>query len=254
MKYKYNDKLTKEQNLLCERLQTFKASKMAEALAVQFSNPNYDLAPFMERITEIISAEWDYRYNKKFNKFAKEAALKYPDADFDNSIYDPERILDTKLIERLQTCSWIDEKKNLIVSGSSGAGKTYLINALCICACRKFYSTRYERANKLILDFEHLRATDSVAYKERMDKLVSYDLLVIDDFGLMNLDLDKCRDLFELVESRDHYKSTVFASQLPFSSWYDLFKQQTYADACIRRIVPGAYRLEMNGKDMTPLT
>ena len=251
MKYTYDNSLTKEQNILCEHLYSMRVARMGDALAEQFKNPNTDFLTFAERITQLVNAEWDVRYNKKFNKFLNKANLKYKTADFDSTIYDPERLLDTRMIERLQELSWVDEKKNLIISGSSGAGKTYLVNALCVCACRRFYTARYERANHLINEFEKLRNLDPVAYNERMDELVSYDLLIIDDIGLMSLNLDKCRDLFELIESRDHYPSTVFASQLPFKKWYELFEHQTYADACIRRMTTGAYRLEMNGKDMS---
>ena len=108
---------------------------------------------------------------------------------------------------------------------------------------------KYTRANRLNLEFEAARANDT--YKDQMDKLVSYDLLVIDDFGLMSLDLEKCSDLFELIESREMRNSTIILSQLPFENWYDLFADKTYADAIIRRLVAHAYRLEMNGRDMT---
>jgi hypothetical protein len=88
-------------------------SKMAEALEQQYLNPNSDLRTFDERITEIIESEWQFRYDKKYNKFLKKAHLKYPTADFDRTLYDPERLLDTSSIERLQSLSWIEEKRNL---------------------------------------------------------------------------------------------------------------------------------------------
>ena len=93
-------------------------------------------------------------------------------------------MLDTVAIERLQTLQFIGEKKNLLISGKSGAGKTYLASALCVEACHQFYTVKYTRANRLNLEFEAARANDT--YKDQMDKLVSYDLLVIDDFGLID--------------------------------------------------------------------
>ena len=140
-------------------------------------------------------------------------------------------------------------QKNLLISGKSGAGKTYLASAFCVEACHRFYTVKYTRANRLNLEFEAARANDT--YRDQMDKLVSYDLLVIDDFGLMSLDLEKCADLFELIESREMRNSTIILSQLPFENWYDLFADKTYADAIIRRLVTHSYRLEMNGRDMT---
>ena len=80
--------------------------------------------------------------------------------------------------------------------------------------------------------------------------MASYDLLVIDDFGLMELSMDKCRDLFEIIETRDCKKATMIVSQLPVIKWWDLFKDNTYADACLSRMTSKAYRLECNGRDM----
>lgn len=252
MNGKYNDALTPEQNLLCEHLRSMKMSKMAETLESQYMNPNSDLRPFDERVTEVIESEWQFRYNKKLNRFLKKAHLKYPMADFDKTLYDPTRMLDTTTIERLQTLSWIDEKRNLLISGSSGAGKTYLGNAFCVAACRQFHTVYYIRANRLIQDLERARLQEN--YIDYLDQLTSYDLLVIDDFGLMTLDLDKCRDLFEVIEGRDSFRSTMVISQIPFNDWYDLFSEKTYADACIRRLQNKAYRLEMNGRDMSQPT
>ena len=83
--------------------------------------------------------------------------------------------------------------------------------------------------------------------------MAGYELLAIDDFGLMELDLDKCRNLFEVLESRDPNKSTMVISQFPIISWYDLFHEHTYADACLNRLLSESYRLEMNGKNMRNL-
>ena len=87
-------------------------------------------------------------------------------------------------------------------------------------------------------------------YLEYINNMARLDLLVIDDFGLMDLDLDKCRDFFEVIDSRDNLKSTIIVSQLPVKSWYDLFVDNTYADACLDRIIHKAFRLELNGKNM----
>ena len=247
--YVYNNALTPEQNTLCAHLYSMKVSVMADALALQFSEPNNDLLTFEERVRNIIDSEWSLRDSRKFNKVLKNADLKYPMADFDSSIYDADRQLDTTTIERLQTCGFIDEKRNLLISGKTGAGKTYLGCAICVAACHQYRTVKYKRANRLIEEFDRVRAQDG--YLAFLDELISYDLLVIDDFGLMPLDLDRCRDLFELIESREGFKSTMILSQVPFDNWYDLFGEKTYADACMRRIFSKAYRLDMNGRDMS---
>ena len=85
-----------------------------------------------------MDAEWDLRYNKKLNRYIKKATLKYPHADLDETIYDPERLLDARAIERLAKCEWIEQGKNLMVTGKTGSGKSYLANALAISALRQF--------------------------------------------------------------------------------------------------------------------
>ena len=154
----------------------------------------------------------------------------------------------THTIELLQSCKWIDEPKNLLITGSAGAGKTHIANALCITALRQLRTVKYIRANTLLFESEKARKLNE-SY-EYVNTLSSYDLLVIDDFGLMELDMDKCRDLFEVIETRDSRKSTMIVSQLPVVKWWDLFKDNTYADACLSRMTSKAYRLECNGRDM----
>lgn len=246
--YTYNPTLSAEENILLDRLFKLKLSHMAEALEKQFLNPNCDLESFSDRITDIINYEWDQRQTTKFNKLLRKATLKYPDADFDDSIYEPDRQLDTHAIELLQKCEWISNARNLLITGSAGAGKTYIANALCIAALHQQHTVRYIRANTLIQESEKARMTNS-SY-DYVNQLASYDLLVIDDFGLMELDVAKCRDLFEVIESRDCRKSTMIVSQFPVKRWWDFFKDNTYADACLSRMTSRAYRLECNGRDM----
>lgn len=244
-----NENLMDQQDYeICHKLKLMKLSGMADAVEIQLSDPNADLLTFRERITSVINSEWELRFNKKFNRFLKKATLKYPVADFDDTIYDPERMLDTTSIERLSTCEWIDEHRNLIITGMTGTGKTYLANAVCVNALRQFKTVRYLRASILMNELE--QANIKGAYLDYINQIAKLDLLVIDDFGLMELDLDKCRNLFEVIDSRDCQKSTMIVSQLPVNSWYDLFSDNTYADACLDRMIHKAYRLQMEGKNM----
>ena len=111
--YLYNDKLTKEQNILMDRLYKLRMSGMAEAFEKQLLEPNTGLEPFEVRFAAIVNHEWDQRESKKFKRLMKKATLKYPAADLDSSIYDPERQLNTHVIELLAKCDWIDEPNNL---------------------------------------------------------------------------------------------------------------------------------------------
>ena len=244
----YDAALSNEQNVLCSRLRQMRLSGMADAFETQIKNPNSGLDGFTDRFEAIINNEWELRFNKKYNRFLKNASLRYPYADFDESIYDPARMLDTSVIEKLSECFWIDEGRNLLITGSTGTGKSFLSNALCIAAMRQFKTVRYIKANTLMNELDQARAKS--IYLEYVNKVANLDLLAIDDFGLMDLDLDKCRDLFEVIDSRDARKSIMIVSQLPVKAWYDLFADSTYADACLDRMVYKAYRLELNGKNM----
>jgi len=242
--------LTSEELQLSCHLRAMKLSRMAEAFEKQTLDPNADLVSFTDRFTNIVEAEWDARYNKKFNRLLKQASLRYSAADLDDTIYDPERQLDTEAIEALSTCHWIEEGRNLLVTGKSSSGKTYLTNALCIAALRQFKTVRYVKASRLMSELSQARIKD--AYMDYIDKISRCDLLAIDDFGLMTLDLDMCRDLFEVIDIRDGRKSTIIISQLPVSAWFELFSESTYADACLTRLTDRrhSYRLDMNGKNM----
>ena len=124
--YSYNDKLTKDQNLLLDKLYKLRMSGMAEELENQLLNSNAGLESFETRFSDIVNFEWSQRENKKFNRLLKQATLKYPSADLDQSLYEPERQLNTRVIELLADCNWIDEPNNLLMTGGAGAGKTYL--------------------------------------------------------------------------------------------------------------------------------
>ena len=233
---------------MIRHLKKMRLSVMADTYLKQAENPNEDLRSFDDRFEDIVEAEWLSRYNKKLNKFIRKATLKYPNADFDETLYEPDRLLDTAVIEALEKLNWISEARNILITGATGAGKSYLANALCVSAIRKFYHVRYIKASAVIHELE--RAEIAKYFEETLEQYSLYDVLAIDDFGLMELDIYKGRNLFELIDSREGRKPTIIISQLPVSSWYDLFKDNTYADASMDRLIHKAYRIEMNGKNM----
>ncbi len=245
-----NPDLKPEEQVISTRLREMKMSGMAEAFERQILDPNADLSSFMERISELVNTEWQMRYDKKLNRLLRQAKLRYPQADLDESIYEADRKLDHTSIEKLAACKWIDEGRNLIITGMTSSGKTYLSNALCVSALRKLKTVRYIKASHLMLELEQARIRDT--YMEQLTSLSKVDLLAIDDFGLMELDIDKCRDLFEVIDGRDGRRSTIIISQFPVKSWFDMFKDGTYADACLSRITDRrhSYRIEMNGRSM----
>ena len=135
--YLYNEKLTKEQNLIMDILYILPMSGTAEALEKQLIDPNIRLDSFEDRFSDIVNSEWNQRETKKFNRLLKQATLKYPTADLDRSIYEPERQLNKHVIELLAKCDWLDEPNNLLMTGGAGAGKTHIACALCIAAMRQ---------------------------------------------------------------------------------------------------------------------
>lgn len=233
---------------LDEKLRKMRLSSMADVLEKQGEDPNRDLRTFDERIEEIINAEWITRHNKKLNRFLSKADLRYPSATFDEALEDPERQLDVEAINRLATCEWIDQRKNLLITGKSSTGNSYAGNALAVCAVQRFMPVRYVKASYLMNELEKAQIQNK--FLEYINALSSLALLIIDDFGLMELDPDKCRYLFEVLDARDGRGSVMIISQLPVSSWHSMFKDNTYADACMERLIRGAYRLEFNGKNM----
>lgn len=245
-----NPDLKPEEQVISTRLREMKMSGMAEAFERQILDPNADLSSFMERISELVNTEWQMRYDKKLNRLLRQAKLRYPQADLDESIYEADRKLDHTSIEKLAACKWIDEGRNLIITGMTSSGKTYLSNALCVSALRKLKTVRYIKASHLMLELEQARIRDT--YMDQLTSLSKIDLLAIDDFGLMELDIDKCRDLFEVIDGRDGRRSTIIISQFPVKAWFDMFKDGTYADACLSRITDRrhSYRIEMNGRSM----
>lgn len=231
-----------------EKLKKMKFSGMAEELASQEEDPNIDLVSSSVRIEKLINAEWELRQTKKINRLLKKACLRYPDASFDETIYDERRHLDANMIERLSQCDWIVEGKNLIITGLTGGGKTYCANALGTCAIQKYYTVYYVKVNLLLQDLVNAEAEHTLL--QRLKELEKIDLLILDDFGLMDLDLNMSRNLFELIDIREGRKSTIIISQYPVSAWYDMFNENTFAEACLDRITSKAYLLDFQGMNM----
>lgn len=250
-KIELKDEIKEMQTETLNKLKSLRLPGFVEEYRTQIENPNTELLSFDERFKLLVSREVNLRYDKKFNKFLRNAKLKYTDACFDNSLYDPSRNLDTNTIELLNTCSWIDSGKNLLITGYTGTGKSYYSNALAIAALKEFKTVKYVKANQLLLEYDALvNRASSEQIMEFIDEYNEVDLLIIDDFGLMSLDIEKCRFLFEILDCRERRRSTIVISQLPVSKWYELFTDRTYADACLDRLVTRAYRLEFSGPSL----
>ena len=221
-------------------------TQAAKTLIEQINDPNIALKDADERIIEIISTEYLSRYTNKIEKGLKAAQFKFPGADVADYRSDPERIMDEQIYLKLCSCDFIDQKRNVIVTGPCGCGKTWLICALGVKAVTQLRNVRFYNTSKLI---KTLKIKDEKAYIRAMDNIAKLDLLILDDVGLMELDYHSCHIFFDVLESRYENGSTIFISQYPVSEWHKVFENATFADASLSRAINKAYRLEIKGKD-----
>ena len=222
-------------------------SSMAMKLDEQIKDPNISLKSAEERIIEIISFEYLNRYAKKIKQGLTKSNIKYVSADYSNFLNDSKREIDISVLDKLMTCNFIDEKKNLIITGPCGSGKSWIASTIGIRAINQLRSVKYYSTSKLIFELKSKEKDDT--YLKALDTIAKLDLLILDDVGMMNLDMISCRIFFEVLDSRDQNGSTIFISQYPVKNWYSLFENATYADASLSRATGKAYRLDIKGKD-----
>lgn len=220
---------------------------MAQAFKDQMQNPGVSGLSFEERFGLIVDNEWATRQNKRLQLLVRQAKLKESGACIEDIDYSPDRHLDRGLISQLATCSYITENLNVIISGKTGAGKTYMACALGNSACRNRFPVLFVRLPQLLIDFAIAKGDGS--YNRLMKQLKKVKLLILDDWGLNHLDINQSRDILELMETRYQQSSTIFSSQLPIDSWHDLFADSTIADATLDRIVHNSYFIDIKGKD-----
>jgi DNA replication protein DnaC len=237
---------------LDHELRKLRLSGMANELRRQYEDPNIELKNPDERIKSLIGAEVELRHEKKVNKMLKKACLKYPYAAIDEKIlYDPSRNLPVEDILKLLECDWISQGKNIVITGMTGTGKTHLACAFAMSAISQFYySVFYIKADRLLKELKRANAEENLEY---VDTICNYDLLIIDDFGLMDLDRAACNNLFQVIDKRNEERSTIYISQYAVAKWYELFENLYYADAIMERILNKSYRIDCEGESLRNL-
>jgi DNA replication protein DnaC len=173
----------------------------------------------------------------------KELLLFVMELDFGSA-----RHLDKAQVARLADCRWVREGKNMLICGPCGTGKTFLASAFGNAACRRFLSVKSCRVSRLLVDLQVGRGDGS--WSKLLRELKKPDLLILDDFGLANLETLHCRDLLEVIDDRHGVASTLVVSQLPVSSWHGIFADTTIADAVLDRLLSGAHRFELTGPSL----
>lgn len=232
---------------LFEQLKTLRCQGMLEAYQEQLNTPDIHRLSFDERLALLIEREYLVRENRKLTNRLRQAKLK-EDACMEDVDYSPDRNLSKTVITRLAECSWISKKENVLLTGPTGAGKTWLSCAFANQACRQGYGARYIRLPKLFQAIGISKADGS--YIKLMEYVSKLSLLVLDDWGLVPMSDDNRRDLLEIIDDRYHRSSTLITSQLPVQEWYDSIGDATLGDAIMDRLIHNAHRLEIKGPSM----
>ena len=200
-----------------------------------------------ELLHYLIEAEWDDRHNRKINRLTRAARFRYQ-ANVEELIFDEQRNLDQNLVHRLATCDFIKKTENVLITGSTGVGKSYLISALGHQACNMGYRVMYFNLNRLFTQLKMAKADGS--YLTKVSRIEKQDLLILDDFGIKPLDRIKSHFLMDIIEDRHGKKSTMIASQIPVSKWHETISESTLADAILDRIVHHAHRIDLKGESL----
>ena len=230
-----------------DKLREMQLDTMAETFRAQESDPSIASLSFADRLGLLVDAEWSARRTRKLLRLIRGAQFHFPSACVEDIEYHADRKLDQALISKLATCTYIQDKHNIIILGASGAGKTYVACAFGIAACRNFFRVKYVRLPDLLNDLAVAHGTGT--YQKVMKQYKRADLLILDEWLLLPLKAAEARDVLEIVEARHHKGSTIFLSQFAPAGWHTKIGEGTLADAILDRIVHDSYEIFIDGKD-----
>ena len=233
-----------------EKLYAMKLNGMADAFKDQLQQPNMNDLPFEDRFALLVDLQWTWKDDRRMKRLLKNAKLKI-NACVEDIDYKTPRGLDKSVILRLATGEWIKNTQNIIITGPTGVGKTYLACALANRACRSGYSAFYIRIPRLFQELTIARGDGS--YPKLMKKLAKAKVLALDDLGLAPMTVPERRDLLEVIEDRHGLSSTIVATQLPLESWHDNIRDPTIADAILDRLIHNAHKINLKGESMRKL-
>jgi len=222
---------------------------MIQSFDDQISMPSFRDLSFEERINHMLENEIIWRDNRRKERLLRAAKLR-EQACMEDIDYNPKRGLDKSVMASLSNCDWIKNGQNIIITGPTGAGKTWLACALGNQACRRGLKTNFFRLPIFLEDLAELHKDST--FTKKINQIAKLDLLILDDFGLSKLNAMARRDLLEVVEARSGLRSIIITTQLPVEKWHDFLSEgnPTAADAIIDRLVGSAHRLGLKGDSM----
>jgi DNA replication protein DnaC len=234
-------------NQTLEKLYALHLDGMAQALEEQRRQTDITQLDFEARVGLLVERQWSWKENRSLATRLKAAQLKIA-ASLEAIDYRHPRGLKRAQIEQLRASQWIQEKRNCLITGPAGIGKTYLACALGHQACRDGHRTVYYYAPKLFRALQTAQADGSLL--SLLKKLARASLLIIDDLGIASVTGKAYRDLLEILDDRHGQGATLMTSQFPVNQWHDVIADATIADAILDRLVHNAYRLELKGETM----
>jgi DNA replication protein DnaC len=228
-----------------EKLAVLRLTAMADAWEQQRRDARSSELPFDERFGMLVEAEHSARHNRRLTRLLKDAELRIAGACLEDVDVATSRGLEKVMVRQLAQGGWVNDHLNVLITGPTGVGKSYLASAIGQGACRRGLRVLYRRLPRL---FEELGlAKASGTYAKTLAKLASADVLVLDDLGIQKIMESERNDLLEVLEDRYGRTSTVVTSQLPIAKWHEWLGDPTAADAILDRLVHNAYKLELKG-------
>jgi DNA replication protein DnaC len=200
-----------------------------------------------EMVDQLIQAEWDDRQNRSIERQITNARFRYK-AAIEELHYHTNRNIDRNQIMRFAECSFIGKRENILITGSTGVGKSYIASAIGYQACARGYKVMYHNTAKLFGKLKMAKADGS--YMREITKIERQNLLILDDFGIHPFDAQSRTALMEIIEDRHGKASIIITSQVPVSKWHEVIGEKTVADAILDRIIHEAHRLELKGESL----
>ena len=233
------------------QLKALKLDGMAIAFAEHINHgslQHVDDLSFEARFGLLIDREIAHRDSRRIERLRKLAKLKVSSACLEDINYRTGRGLDKRQMASFASCDWIRGGQNILMTGSTGVGKTWLACALGHAACRAGFATHYVRLPRLLEEMRIAHADGS--FSRKLQALAKLDLLIIDDWGLASPTANERADLMEIIDDRAGSRSTLITSQLPVEHWHEYLNDPTLADAILDRIVHRSHRLSLQGESL----